>query len=391
MLKKSIFGIVFMALLSLMAFANPANAERYNGACGGGSTLADVIAGAKAKGVLDDMARKTGQTPGVDGSAAKIVRDNYVRVIVTRGVWVTNYDCVGGDFVKLDKPKYLPPGTVLWMPEKDAPESGYTATIQDAIQENCGNQATGNIKVKRPGKKKVAKKPSIGLIKKLKGGSYTGYFTFKVKIGSAKTKTIRVKADQRKSLGKVKRGTRVKVTEINIPKGWEVEGSATQSYTIKSNRTITFTNVKQSAPTPAPAPAPVPAIQPQQPAPQVPQTPTTPQKPLAPVAEMPIGAHTQIRGNFTIFAKVKPTPGQNVALTGYAASDGTLSNPAPSPIWYDKTPCPTDWRCFTLRYQAPDYPVDQVGLAVEFTQDDQQWVIAYGQLKVEDDKDDWDN
>jgi len=55
------------------------------GACGGGNTIGEAIAGWRAHGVLDDVARLTGQTPGLDGSAASIVRSGIVKTIVVHG------------------------------------------------------------------------------------------------------------------------------------------------------------------------------------------------------------------------------------------------------------------------------------------------------------------
>lgn len=165
-LSQMMAALALIIALSCGFGYSAATAKRYYGACGGGSTLADFIASAKSHGVLDDLARKTGQTPGVDGSSAKIVKDNYVRVRVTRGVYVTNYTCTNGHFKRLSQKKYLPAGTILWVPQKIAPAKGKSKTIHWAAQENCGNKASGNIPVKRPGKppkkhkKKVTKKPA---------------------------------------------------------------------------------------------------------------------------------------------------------------------------------------------------------------------------------------
>lgn len=151
---------VIMLVFALAAIPSASNAQRFHGACGGGTTLTDFIAGAKAHGVLDDLARKTGQTLVTDGSAEKIVKDNYVRVIVTHGVWVTNYTCTGSSFKQLGKKKYLPKGTVLWVPAKNAPSPGKTKYLSWAAQENCGNAASGKIPVRRPGHAPSGKKPS---------------------------------------------------------------------------------------------------------------------------------------------------------------------------------------------------------------------------------------
>lgn len=154
------FSIV-MIIISIMsiAFSSAASATRYYGACGGGTTLKDNILGWKAHGVLDDVARTTGQKPGIDGPSSKIVRDNMVPVYLVKGTWVTNYTCSGGRFVKLARKKYLPPGTKLWIPEKNAPAKGKKKYVSKAEQANCGNHASGKMLVKRKGHSKPKHKP----------------------------------------------------------------------------------------------------------------------------------------------------------------------------------------------------------------------------------------
>jgi len=155
------YPIVAVVAISLLftAFSSTADAKRYYGACGGGTTLKDNIAGWKQHGVLDDVARSTGQKPGVDGPAAKIVKDNMVPVYLVKGTWVTNYNCSNGRFVRLNAKKYLPAGTKLWMPEKNAPAKGKSKYVSKAEQANCGNRATGKMLVKRKGHSKPKPKP----------------------------------------------------------------------------------------------------------------------------------------------------------------------------------------------------------------------------------------
>ncbi len=150
------YPIVAVVAISLLfaAISSTADAKRYYGACGGGTTLKDNIAGWKQHGVLDDVARSTGQKPGVDGPAAKIVKDNMVPVYLVKGTWVTNYTCTNGSFKRLGAKKYLPAGTKLWMPEKNAPAKGKSKYVKKAEQANCGNRATDKMLVKRKGHSK---------------------------------------------------------------------------------------------------------------------------------------------------------------------------------------------------------------------------------------------
>jgi hypothetical protein len=107
----------------------------------------------------------------------------------------------------------------------------------------CGNPETKGCSCSPP--KHHAKSVAVSLLKKLSGGTYTGLFTFKVTIG-AKQKTVQVSPNKRKLLGHVNRGTKVKITEVNIPQGWTVQGSKTVTKTFKASGTVTFTNVWQT-------------------------------------------------------------------------------------------------------------------------------------------------
>lgn len=161
---------MFAAIMLTVPFTTPASAA---GACGGGDTISQAIKGWKNLGVLDDVARSTGQTPRTDGSAEKIVRTGMVKTVVVKGGYVTNSTCSGGKFRKLGKKKYIPAGAIYWVPERYAPKcNGKSRSAKKrtrkGYQANCGNFQVGNLVVKRKcrtTKAKKAKKPAPQPIK----------------------------------------------------------------------------------------------------------------------------------------------------------------------------------------------------------------------------------
>lgn len=144
--------------------AGNASAAQFHGACGGGDTLNGAIAGWKAHGVLDDVARMTGQTPGVDGSAEHIVKTGMVKTTVVKGGYVRNFTCTGGKFSDLHKKKYIPAGAIYWVAERYAPKcnkkhGSAQKKVKQGMQGNCGNKQEGSLLVKRKCPKPKHKKP----------------------------------------------------------------------------------------------------------------------------------------------------------------------------------------------------------------------------------------
>ncbi|MBI3494855.1 hypothetical protein HY004_02640 [Candidatus Saccharibacteria bacterium] len=166
---------VIMALVAVLAInvssasaagsSEPQAVAAANGACGGGSSLKQMISGWKKHGVLDDVARSAGQTPGVDGSSSSIVKGGIVMVTVVKGGWVNNYTCRGGKFAPLKdgngRPlrKYIPAGSRYYVPEKLAPAPCTKKRVKIGYEARCGNKQVGNLLVKRPCKKTPPKKP----------------------------------------------------------------------------------------------------------------------------------------------------------------------------------------------------------------------------------------
>lgn len=158
-MRKTMTAAVITALVVVGAILLPSSALAAGGACGGGNTLSQAIKGWQKHGVLDDVARLTGQTPGVDGSAKAIVKAGIVKVRVAKGGWVKNSTCTGGRFKGLGAKKYIPAGAIYFVPEKDAPAKCKRKRTKVGWQGNCGNKQNGNLLVVRPCKKKPPKKP----------------------------------------------------------------------------------------------------------------------------------------------------------------------------------------------------------------------------------------
>lgn len=156
-MKKTTTLIALAALVVVGAILLPSSAMAANGACGGGNTLSQVIKGWQKHRVLDDVARSTGQTPGLDGSSRSIVKGGIVKTIVVRGGWVTNYTCTGGKFKKVPSKKYIPAGSIYWVPEKLAPAPCKKKRTKRGYEARCGNKQVGSLLVKRPCKKKPSK------------------------------------------------------------------------------------------------------------------------------------------------------------------------------------------------------------------------------------------
>lgn len=148
--------IAFSVVVSML-FASSALAA--NGACGGGNTLSQAMKGWQKHGVLDNVASSTGQTPGLDGSARSIVKGGIVKTIVVRGGYVTNFTCRGGEFKKLKGKKYIPAGSIYWVPEKYAPAPCKKGRTKRGYEARCGNKQVGNLLVKRPCKRSKPPKP----------------------------------------------------------------------------------------------------------------------------------------------------------------------------------------------------------------------------------------
>lgn len=152
--KMPLWAITLLVAFGTMIFGTSfASAAPFRGACGGGHDLSSAIAGWKAHGVLDDVAKLTGQTPGLDGSAEAIVRQGIVKVVVVKGGYVSNSTCRGGAFKSIGRKKYIPSGAILWVPEKDAPAPCTKGKVKTFMQGLCGNKQNGNLLVKRPCKK----------------------------------------------------------------------------------------------------------------------------------------------------------------------------------------------------------------------------------------------
>lgn len=166
MAKKMILAIVVLVAAlainvssaSATGSSEPQAVAAANGACGGGSSLKQMISGWKKHGVLDDVARSAGQTPGVDGSSSSIVKGGIVMVIVVRGGYVTNFTCRGGKFRNLRTKKYIPAGSRYYVPEKYAPAKCKKGKVKTGYEARCGNKQVGNLLVKRPCNKKPPKK-----------------------------------------------------------------------------------------------------------------------------------------------------------------------------------------------------------------------------------------
>lgn len=260
----------FMVILAFVVgiigvTSSVASAKRYYGACGGGTTIKDAVAGWKAHGVDDDVVRLAGATSGLDGSSLTLLQDRMSVVTSAKGQYVDNYTCEGGVFKYVGR-KYIGKGEKFFAPtrlvdqlEKSHPRGG-AAVLRWSLAWSCGNK-TGNlvITLPKPPKPKPGK-VRINLLKRLSGGTYAGEFTFKVKLGS-KARLIKLRAGIKKYLGTVKRGTRVTITEVSVPAGWEVDGSKTQVKTA-SGKSLTITFVNRKKPTPTPNPTPTPGPQP---------------------------------------------------------------------------------------------------------------------------------
>jgi hypothetical protein len=248
-------GIAFLAFFSIFAAAAiHAPTASAAGACGGGSNLDQMMSGWNRLGVLDDVARKTGQSPGLDGSSREIVRDGVVATRVLHGGWVTNSTCSNGTFVRLDRPKHIPAGSLYFVPERLAPKPCEKGRVEFGWEASCGNGQWGNLVVQRldcpPRRPSAPAKVPVTVLKKTRGGS--GTFTIQWRVGQrGQWKSKRVHSGKRYRLTSVKRGIAVWLRESKVPSGWKLLSAKLMKKRANS-RSLNFVVVNQKQSKPAP-------------------------------------------------------------------------------------------------------------------------------------------
>lgn len=224
MLKRLsiITALVAVSFTVFTGGSSAATQVRYNGACGGGTTLADMMVGWERHGVLDDVARSAGQTPGLDGSPANIVRDGVVEVVVVRGGWVRNFTCKGGGFSEVSKSKYISAGSRYFVPERLAPKPCARKRVFVGWEAKCGNEQHGDLLVRRvcaPVYKPRPSKPvvlhSVGVVKTTPNWAKPTRFGYWVTVNNGPRVLKKVPNDGlRHTVATVRRGSVVTVSEI---------------------------------------------------------------------------------------------------------------------------------------------------------------------------------
>ncbi len=152
---------LILTLSVLLTFAVVGTALAASGACGGGYSFNKIYSGWKKKGVLDDVYKQAGITPGVDAgkgkSSKELLRQSLTLRTVIRGdASVTNTTCDPAYFRKLGIRARQSRGTKVWVLKDDISKNGKVKRWWAA---DCGNMRYGNIKVKMPKPPKAPKKP----------------------------------------------------------------------------------------------------------------------------------------------------------------------------------------------------------------------------------------
>lgn len=256
---------------------------RYFGACGGGTSLADMMAGWQRHGVIDDVARSAGQTPGLDGSASNIVRGGIVEVVVVRGAYVRNFTCKGGVFDKVSKLKWIPAGSRYFVPERLAPKPCEQKRSYLGWEARCGNKQLGGLLVRRAcafvapkplPKPRVTPKPvapvkivirkqafSAAAEEQLIFPTPTNVFRFKVQCGlKGKPRYIVYQSDPQPAGTCPVSAGRVLIWEL-LPLGpdkWKFLSPTYQTFKLKGKKVVLVVyknkQVKEVTPTPTPVP-----------------------------------------------------------------------------------------------------------------------------------------
>ncbi len=259
--------LISVALVAAMLFVLPASAQAARGQCGLETTSwQGYYIGLQKMGVTSQAAEinRSAGYRSVDGSFKSWLRERVVVARLARSVTIDNYGCNPGVvFSAGQKPLTKGWPVLVALPAKFAKsdvsttrKKGYkriTVRVSLVGQATCNNPGKGkvvvNLWVKKT--KRVVGKTKV-VLQKRTNASYGGKFTFRVKIGTRKAKVLKIKANRSRSLGVVRSGTKVKVTEVAIPQGWAVRGTRAQIKRVRGDRTVfRFINVKRKQPKPS--------------------------------------------------------------------------------------------------------------------------------------------
>lgn len=256
MTRQRITQFVLVALIAIIGLSFSTSSAYARGQCGGSVTSwKGYYNNLQEKGVVSQAA-KVNQSAGyspLDGSFKEWLQERVIVSRLAKSANVQNHGCNPGVLFGAGT-KHLSKGwrVLVALPDKYSKDDISTKPKHGYKAERVKAKFVGQATCSNPGKKTVVvtiwvKKhrgpAKVTLKKQLQGGSYSGLFTFKVTM-NGKTKTVKLKGGKKVSLGTVKRGTTVKVTETNIPSGWSILGSKTRVYKIKATRNIVVTNVK---------------------------------------------------------------------------------------------------------------------------------------------------
>lgn len=146
-LLAGVMGLSAVGNISTAVAAPQAvNMQAVNGACGGGQTFDQAVAGWKAHGVLDDVMRWAGIDPdGADGRPIEQLRKTLVHVRVVRGsAAVGNNTCDSGMFRPLTRAASQAAGTYVWTTRERIGKDGH---VTQWFAADCGNLRGGHIYV----------------------------------------------------------------------------------------------------------------------------------------------------------------------------------------------------------------------------------------------------
>jgi hypothetical protein len=136
--------ILVSGLFTGIAYAN--TQTRFYGACGGGTTLADAVAGWKAHGTFDDVLRAGHIDPnGRDGNVMRLLSKSMVHVKVRKGdPFASNTTCSGSTFMHISSPADQSTNTWVWTFTWMIGPGGQLSTWW---ADNCGNERFGHVVV----------------------------------------------------------------------------------------------------------------------------------------------------------------------------------------------------------------------------------------------------
>ncbi len=220
---------------------------RFFGACGGGTTFDDAVAGWRNHSVLDDVERAAGISPnGLDGPPLRLLRKALVRVQVVSGAMAGNSTCKSGTFVGLTTLANQPTGSFVWTVRSWIGKDGQ---LTRWWPDNCGNFRHGLIAVAVP-QKSVPPLFGTVTVEKLGPAGSKVSFRFQAFDGwTGKISFFRLSIGQSRVLRFLK-GHAVTFKE-NGAKGWQRMPSQTR--VIGGNtQPVIFVNQKVTTPAPAP-------------------------------------------------------------------------------------------------------------------------------------------